>query len=48
LYGERGVPGDDEASGDSRQITGQVFSDAIDEVLLARIAIQVPEGQDDD
>ena len=40
---ERGVPGDDEASGNSRQITCQVFSYAIGEVVLARIATQVAE-----
>src|SRR4029079_16879899 len=41
---ECSVPGDDEASGDSRQIAGQIFGDAIGEVLLARIATQVAKG----
>ena len=45
---ERSVPGNDKASGKSRQITGQVFSDAIGKVVLARIATQVTEGQHDD
>src|SRR6185369_4693954 len=42
---ERSVPGDNKASSNSRQITCQVFSYAIGEVVLARIATQVAEGQ---
>jgi hypothetical protein len=45
---ERSVPGNDEAPSNSRQITCQVFGYAIGEVVLARIATQVPKGQHND
>src|SRR6185436_18829229 len=45
---ERRVPGNDKASGNSGQVTRQVFGDAIGKVVLARIATQVAEGQHHD
>src|SRR6266487_1217377 len=48
LESERSVPGDNKASSNSRQVTCQVFSYAIGEVVLARIATQVAKGQHDD
>src|SRR5687767_2653768 len=45
---EGSVPGDNEASSNSRQITGQVFSYAIGKVVLARVATEVAEGQHED
>src|SRR5713101_1092964 len=48
LESERSVPGDNKASSNSRQIACQIFSYAIGEVVLARIATQVAKGQHDD
>ena len=38
---------DDEATGDLREVRGQAFSDAVDEILLFGIAADVGEGQHD-
>jgi hypothetical protein len=38
LVGEGGVPSDDEAFADAREIGGEVFRDPIGEIVLRRIA----------
>jgi hypothetical protein len=48
LVGKGRVPGDHEASGDSRQIRGQIIGDPVGEIFLLRIVRQILEGQDDD
>ncbi|PYN72526.1 MAG: hypothetical protein DMD96_34565 [Candidatus Rokuibacteriota bacterium] len=48
LERERGIPGDHEASSESRQIAGQILRDGVGEVVLARIAAKVSEGEHDD
>ena len=48
LEGERRVPGDHEASSESRQVRRQVFRHAIGEVILVRIAAEIGERQHDD
>ena len=48
LEGEGGVAGDHEAVADARQVGGEVLGDAVGEIVLARIAGEVREGQDDD
>ena len=38
LVGEGGIAGDDGAVADARQIGGEVFGDAVGEIILGRIA----------
>ena len=48
LEGEGGVARDDEAVADARQVGGEVFGDAVGEIILGRIAGEVGEGQHHD
>ena len=48
LVGEGGVAGDDEAVADAREFGGEVFGDAVGEIILARIAGEIGEGEHDD
>ena len=48
LVGEGGVARDHEAVADAREIGGEVFGDAVGEIVLARIAGEIGEGQHDD
>jgi hypothetical protein len=40
------VAGDDEQAGNFGEISGEVFSDAIAEILLLRVATDIGKGQD--
>jgi hypothetical protein len=46
LVGERGVAGDNEESAVAGQRRDDVFDNAVDEVILLRIAAEIYEGQD--
>src|SRR6516164_1189862 len=46
--GERGRTRDHDHAGDSRQIGGQILSDAVCEVLLLRVVAQVGKGEHHD
>ena len=48
LVGESRVAGDDETVVDARQFGGEIFSDAVGEIILGRIAREIGEGQHDD
>jgi hypothetical protein len=48
LVGEAGVAGDHEQCGNARESRGDVFGDAVSEVLLLAITTHVLEGQDGD
>ena len=48
LVRERRVAGDDKEAGDAGEVAGEVFSDAVAEIVLFRIVAHVGEGQDDD
>ena len=48
LVGESRVAPDHEGAGDARQIGGQALGDAIDEIVLLRVAADIGERQDDD
>ena len=45
LVGEGRVAGDHEAVADAREVGGQVVGDAVGEIILARIAGEIGEGQ---
>ena len=47
LEGEGGVARNHETVADARQVGGEVLGDAVGEIVLARIAGKVLEGQDD-
>ena len=47
LEGECRAAGNHEAVADARQVGGEVLGDAVGEILLARIAGEILEGQDD-
>ena len=48
LVGEGGVARDDEAIADARQIGGEVFGDAVGEIVLGRIGREICERQHDE
>jgi hypothetical protein len=48
LVVEGGVARDHEGARNAREIGGQALGDAIDEIVLLRVAGQVGQGQDDD
>src|SRR5207237_1220046 len=48
LEGKGGVARDHEAVADARQIGGEIFGDAVGEIVLARIVREVCEGQHHD
>src|SRR5262245_52388425 len=48
LVGKSRVAGDDKQAGDFGEIGGDVFSDAVAEVLLLGIITHVDKGQDED
>ena len=45
LKGEGGVARDDETVADARKLGGEVFGDAVGEVVLRRIAGEIGEGE---
>src|SRR5271155_5210541 len=45
LEGEGGVARDDKATPDTREVGGEVFGDAVGEIILGRIARKVGERQ---
>ena len=48
LVGEGRVAGDHEAAVDAREVGRQALGDAVDEILLVRVAREIGEGQDHD
>jgi hypothetical protein len=48
LVGESGVARDHERAGDARKIGGETLGDAIDEIVLFRIAAYIGKGEDHD
>ena len=48
FVGKRGVAGDDKETGNLGEVGGDVFGDAIAEIVLLGIVAHVDEGQDDD
>jgi hypothetical protein len=48
LVGEGSVARDDETVGHARNLGGEVLGDAVDEIILGRIAGETGEGQHDD
>ena len=48
FVGEGGVAADDERARDAREVGGEALGDAVDEIVLLRIAADVGERQDDD
>ena len=48
FVGERRVAGDDKQAGDAGEVSGDVFGDAVAEILLLGIFAHVDEGQHDD
>ena len=48
FVGERGVTGDDEQTGNAREIAGEHFGDAVAEIVLLRVSTHVVKWQDDD
>src|SRR5215472_7661357 len=46
--GERGISGDHDTAGKTREIGSHVVGDAIDEIFLLGIVRQVRKGQDND